>query len=76
MTISRRKLSWNAELYHRCVGHALNFVEKTFVGGSKSAKFVNVSSSKVFHCTVPYSGKFSRGPTFPVFMDDRLTVKI
>ena len=27
-----------------------NFMEKTFAGGSKTMKFMNISSSKVFHC--------------------------
>ena len=29
-----------------------NFVEKNFAGGSKTAKFVNVSPSKVLYYTV------------------------
>ena len=37
-----RKLSQNAEAYHRLVWAHPNFVEKTFTGGSKTAKFVNV----------------------------------
>ena len=36
------------EIYHRCVRHAPNFVEKTFTGDSKSTKFVNVFSLKSF----------------------------
>ena len=47
MTISR-----NAKTCHRWVQHAPNFVEKTFVGGSKSTKFVNVFSLENFRYTI------------------------
>ena len=53
VTILLRKLSRNAKPYHRCVRYTPNFVEKTFAGGSKSAKFVNdFSLKRVFHHTV------------------------
>ena len=48
VTISRRKLSWNAKAYHRLVWACPNFLEKTFTGGSKTAKFVNVFSLESF----------------------------
>ena len=49
-TISQIKLSQNAKTYHTLqVGMACpNFVEKTFAGGSKTAKFVKVFSLECF----------------------------
>ena len=48
VTVSRRKLLQNVKIYHRWVWHAPNFMEKTFTGGSKSMKFVNVFSLESF----------------------------
>ena len=44
VTILWRKLSRNAKAYHGLVWTRPTFVEKTFVDGSKTAKFVNVFS--------------------------------
>ena len=41
-------ISQNAKTYHRLVWAHPNFVEKTFVGGSKTVKFVNVFSLESF----------------------------
>ena len=54
MTILRRKRSRNAEAYHRLVWAHPNFVEKTFAGGSKTAKFVNVFSLESFVLYIQY----------------------
>ena len=48
VSILQRKLSQNTK--SRIGG--LHFVEKTFTGGSQTAKFVKVSPSKVSRCTV------------------------
>ena len=40
-------ISWR-KAYHRLVWAHPNFVEKTFVGGSKTVKFVNVFSLECF----------------------------
>ena len=48
VTISQRKLSWNAKAYHRLVRTHPTFVEKTFTDGSKTAKFMNVFSLENF----------------------------
>ena len=53
---SQRKLSLNAKTYHRWVYMARpNLEEKTFPGGSKTAKFMNIFSLESFpllYCTV------------------------
>ena len=48
MTILWRKLSRNAKAYHGLAWTHPTFVEKTFVGGYKTAKFVNVFSLENF----------------------------
>ena len=47
-----KKKSRNAKTYHRVGMVCPNFVEETFVGGSKTVKFVNVFYLENFHCTV------------------------
>ena len=48
MTVSWRKLSRNAKVYHRLVWAHPNFMEKTFAGGSKTVKFINFFILKSF----------------------------
>ena len=60
MTILWRKLSHNAKIYHKVSTARPIFVEKTFVGGSKTAKFVNIFSleSFVLYGTLYFSPRF------------------
>ena len=47
-----KKKSRNAKTYHGVGMVCPNFVEETFVGGSKTVKFVNIFYLESFRCTV------------------------